>query len=460
LVNRSILTLALDSSNAVLYAGTAGGLFSSTNAGLNWDTNGAGITSTSIRALLFPPDTNGVVYAGTSGGVFKRDGGATNFVALNAGLKNRSVNVLVQPASDLTVLYAGTDGGVFKSTNSAANWKGSSAGLKTKKTLAMALDPSNAEVLYAGTSKGLFKSTDAATNWVQMTNGMGRPSVNALLVDPVLPSTLYAGTSDGLFKSLDAGVNWTPSDTNLTTRLVAALAFATGSTTTLYAGTKGTNFAGGTNDAFLVKIAPDGSSLNYAFTLGGSKSDEAWDVAVDAMGYAVLTGSTASKNFPVAGSSFASQTNNAGHTDVFVTKVDPTGSSNIFSIYLGGKANDVGHGLALDPLGCVYVVGQTSSSRFIVTNAIQPTFSSGGNDAFVLKLLPAPGMTLAREGKNLVLSWIPFPNPYVLESRDPLDLESRWTPMSQVPVLRDGHNVLVLPASDACRVFRLRALHP
>jgi hypothetical protein len=198
--------------------------------------------------------------------------------------------------------------------------------------------------------------------------------------------------------------------------------------------------------------------LTYAFTLGGSKSDEAWDVAVDAMGCAVLTGSTASKNFPVAGASFPAQTNNAGRTDVFVTKVDPTGASNIFSIYLGGKGHDFGHGLALDPLGCVYVVGQTASSKFIVTDAIQPTFSSGGNDAFVLKLLPSPGMTLARDGENLVLRWIVFPTPYVLESCDPLLGRDRWTRVLQTPMLRDGQNTVILPAADACRIFRLRAL--
>jgi hypothetical protein len=273
------------------------------------------------------------------------------------------------------------------------------------------------------------------------------------LVDPLAPATLYAGTAVGLFKSVDAGTNWTVSTTNLE-KQVLALAFATGSTSTLLAGTRGTNFAGGTNDAFLVKLAPDGLSFNYAFTLGGNRSDEAWDVAVDTLGFAVLTGSTASKNFPVAAPSFQSQSNNAGHTDVFVTKVDPTGSTNLFSIYLGGKADDIPHGVALDSMGAIYVVGQTSSSRFIVTNAIQPTFASGGRDAFVLKLLPAPSMTLARAGANLVLRWVPFPTPYVLESCDPLD--GRWSDVPQSPVLQDGLQTMILPATDACRVFRLR----
>ena len=452
LVNRAVATLAYDASNAVLYAGTQGGLFSSTDGGLLWTNDGPGITATSIRALLF--ETNGVIDVGTSGGVFKRDVGATNYVAFNAGLKNRSVNALVQSPADLSLLYAATDGGVFKSTNSAVNWKASSSGMKNKHSLALALDPSAPETLYVGTSKGVFKSTDAATNWVESTNGLGRPTVNALLVDPVTPSTVYAGTLAGLFKSVDAGATWTASDTNLDTRQVMALTFASGSTTTLYSGTKGTNFAGGTNDAFLVKVAPDGSALSYGFTLGGNKDDQGWDVAVDALGCAVLTGSTASKNFPVAGASFPSQTNLVGHTDVFVTKVDAAGSSNIFSIYLGGKGNDYPHGVALDSGGAIYVVGHTASSHFVVTNAIQPKFSSGSSDAFVLKLLPAPGLTLARAGRNLLLRWTPFPTPYVLESCDPLD--GRWTRVPQPAVLQDGQETVLLPAADACRIFRLR----
>ena len=194
--------------------------------------------------------------------------------------------------------YAATSAGIFKSTNFGTNWKASNTGLKSTSIRSLALDPADASILYAGTARGLHKSTNAAVNWNLRTNGIGRPAINALLIDPSLSTTLYAGTTNGLFKSVDSGENWIASQTNLTTQNVTTLAFAPSSATTLYAGTRGTGFAGGTNDAFLVKLAPDGQSFSYAFTFGGNRNDEAWDVAVDANGCAFVTGQTASKNFP------------------------------------------------------------------------------------------------------------------------------------------------------------------
>ena len=68
--------------------------------------------------------------------------------------------------------------------------------------------------------------------------------------------------------------------------------------------------------------------------------------------------------------------------------------------------------------------------------------------------LKSPGLTLARAGRNLLLRWTPFPTPYVLESCDPLD--GRWTRVPQPAVLQDGQETVLLPAADACRIFRLR----
>src|SRR5439155_26981615 len=106
---------------------------------------------------------------------------------------------------------------------------------------------------------------------------LGRPPINSLLIDASLPSTLYAGTTNGVFKSIDAGSSWTQSLTNRTSRDVATLALSPASPLILYAGMRGTNFAGGTNDAFLVKLAADGSSLVYADTFGGNRDDQGWD---------------------------------------------------------------------------------------------------------------------------------------------------------------------------------------
>jgi hypothetical protein len=398
---------------------------------------------------------------GTSAGVFVNTNLATNWLARNSGL-SKSVRALAADPSSPTTLYAATDGGVYKSTNGAINWRSASSGLKTKTSRSFALDPSSPETLYLGTTKGFYKSVDAATNWTLLTNGLNRPVINALLIDTNSPSTIYAGTTNGLYKSIDAGLNWFPSQSNLTTIDVSTLAFPAGSTATLYAGTRGTNFAGGTNDAFLVKFAPDGQSLVYAFTFGGDKNDEAWDVAVDPMGNAFVTGQTASKHFPVAGtftSTNAYQTNLAGKIDAFVAAFDSTGATNFFSIYLGGKKNDFGQGIALDPSGNCYIVGRTESSKFPTTNTVPGSAFGSSRDAFVTKLLtsalPLSARFLAASDQVLV-SWPASSPEYILECRQPSDVE--WMPVTQPPVVVDGRRQVTLPASAATCLFRLRSV--
>ena len=68
---------------------------------------------------------------------------------------------------------------------------------------------------------------------------------------------------------------------------------------------------------------------------------------------------------------------------VYVKKIDPTGAV-LFSVYLGGKGNDVGNGMALDAAGNIYVAGSTSSPDFPLRNPYQSTAGPG----FIAKFSP------------------------------------------------------------------------
>lgn len=148
---------------------------------------------------------------------------------------------------------------------------------------------------------------------------------------------------------------------------------------------------GGTNDAFVLKIAASGSNLIYSTYLGGALSDQGHAIAADTDGSAWVAGQTCSSNtLPVTN---AFQPNyGGGFSDGFVARLDPAGTQLLFSTYLGGSSSDGGVGIDLDTGGCVYVVGDTSSSDFPTTNACQP-FYSGWNDGFLAKL-PANGTGL------------------------------------------------------------------
>ncbi len=122
----------------------------------------------------------------------------------------------------------------------------------------------------------------------------------------------------------------------------------------------------------------------YSTYLGGSGLESATAVAVDPNGNAYITGSTNSTNFPTA-DPLQPAIGGTPTTDVFVTKINPTGSALVYSTYLGGSFSDSGFGIALDSGGNAYVTGQTSSLNFPTANALQGTLA-GEVDAFVAKL--------------------------------------------------------------------------
>jgi hypothetical protein len=114
-------------------------------------------------------------------------------------------------------------------------------------------------------------------------------------------------------------------------------------------------------DAFVAKLSPDGRSLVYVSYVGGSGTDVANGVAVDATGAAYVVGETDSSGatFPVSGSVPGFDRSYNGGDDAFVVKLTPAGTALAYATYLGGAARDVGEGIAVDSGGAAYVVGRT-----------------------------------------------------------------------------------------------------
>ena len=112
---------------------------------------------------------------------------------------------------------------------------------------------------------------------------------------------------------------------------------------------------------------------------------------VDDSGNTYLTGETGSINFPTAD---PYQPGNNGASDSFVAKFDATGSTILYSTYLGGNGRDVGTGIGLDSNGNIYVAGFTASTDFPRANALQSNYGGGRDDAFFAKLNPAGSILL------------------------------------------------------------------
>jgi len=78
----------------MLYAGTYGGVFKSTDSGGTWAAANTGLTNLSVRALAINPSTPAMLYAGTFGGVFKSTDSGGTWAAASTGLTNLNVLVL------------------------------------------------------------------------------------------------------------------------------------------------------------------------------------------------------------------------------------------------------------------------------------------------------------------------------------------------------------------------------
>ncbi len=202
----------------------------------------------------------------------------------------------------------------------------------------------------------------------------------SLVIDPVLSlsySTYLGGNDEGIAVAVDSAGN------AYLTGIASSGKFLP--TTT---GAFQTKFKGN-YDAFVLKLNPNlsgAASLIYSTFLGGSGYEEGQGIAVDGAGDAYVTGYTNSTNFPTKNGYQAYQ----GGLDVFVTKLNPSGSQLLYSTYLGGSGDESGVGIALDNAGAAYVTGYTGSAD-TGAGAFPTTagaYITSGNGAFVAKFNP------------------------------------------------------------------------
>jgi hypothetical protein len=164
-------------------------------------------------------------------------------------------------------------------------------------------------------------------------------------------------------------------------------AYVTGSTSGIYVITPGafqTGFGGGAWDVFVTKLNATGTALIYSTYIGGGGNESGQSIAIDDSGNAHVTGS-AEAGYPMTPGAF--QTTNGGFTDVFVTKLNPSGNALVYSTFIGGAGEEIGHSIAIDSSGNAYVAGRTSSTDYDITpGAFQTSYGGGLWDVFVTQL--------------------------------------------------------------------------
>ncbi len=153
----------------------------------------------------------------------------------------------------------------------------------------------------------------------------------------------------------------------------------------------------GSADVFVVKYSPEGEIV-FATLIGGTEREHHSGITVDEKGYVYIAGGTESPDFPVTEGCYDSSFNGARSWggDVFVTKLNPTGTEIIFSTFIGGEVQEtVGTGgIKLDSKGNIIIAGTTSSHNFPLTKGVID--NNDNLHAFISKFSP--------DGKKLLFS--------------------------------------------------------
>ena len=140
----------------------------------------------------------------------------------------------------------------------------------------------------------------------------------------------------------------------------------------------------GSNDVLVLKLDATGA-LVYSTYIGGSGSDLGSDIKTDSAGAAYIVGNTSSTDFPINSGDFQDTLNVLN--DVFIIKLNSTGSALEFSSYFGGSGSDYAYGIDIGSTGEVYFSGNTDSTNF-PSGSSGSTANGGGNDIFITKMNP------------------------------------------------------------------------
>ncbi len=178
-------------------------------------------------------------------------------------------------------------------------------------------------------------------------------------------------------------------------------AFLVGSTASVnfptVAGSFDTSMQGG--DAFVAKLVPSGTSLDYSTFIGGSAGESASSIAIDTSGNAYICGSTQSVDFPRTAGAFDTIFSPPGEN--FVTKIAIDGASLVYSTFMNGGGSQ--QAIAVDDLGVAYIAGINNPSAqpaIATTPTGDDTSYNGPNNP--LRIGDAYLQALDEAGSNLL----------------------------------------------------------
>lgn len=170
-----------------------------------------------VNSIIVDPNNPNTYYSGApAGGIWKSTDAGLNWTPLIDDLPQIGVSGIAIDYNDSNTIYIATGDddagdsrsmGVWKSTDGGTSW--TATGLNPTNSPSsmndIYIDPNNSNTLWVATNSGVFKTTDGGTNWTQTLSG----NIKDIKLKPGDTSVVYAVTNDLFYKSIDGGDTFT-----------------------------------------------------------------------------------------------------------------------------------------------------------------------------------------------------------------------------------------------------------
>jgi PKD repeat protein len=206
--------------NTIYIGAPAGGLWKTTDQGLNWTSTTDQLPTLGVSAIAIDPLNPETIYIGTGDrdasdaagmGVMKSTDGGLTWQPANNGMGNKTVGRLLISPVDNQILFAATSSGIYKTTDGGQNWVSKSAGNYKD----LVFRPNDPSVMYGANGGKFYRSSDSGETWFEITAGIASGSRGAVGVSPADPLIVYflqttsGNEFRGLYRSTDGGFTFT-----------------------------------------------------------------------------------------------------------------------------------------------------------------------------------------------------------------------------------------------------------
>ncbi len=214
------------SNNSIVYVGSDGGLFRSTNGGATWASRNSGISSAQFYRITSHPTDRNRVFGGAqdNGNFMSTNSGASAWVLTTTGDGMECVYDHLDVLAP-TTMYASTQNGyLMRSDNNGAygTFFGISPPYESTPnwTMPIILHPTNPGWIYVG-SRRLWRSVDYGSSWESISASATSDAINTIAQNRINPDVMilagsgYSTVNPQILVSTNGGFNWTDVASNV-----------------------------------------------------------------------------------------------------------------------------------------------------------------------------------------------------------------------------------------------------